>query len=211
MLGMAQEAKVRWQGRLTSIQPRIRLLRSFDERQHTYLGYVLTLTGKLGDQDSVEFQVAIGPEAQAKHEFRVGDEGSGASVPVADEKAEVASWYKTSELGLISRGSEPPPEAGPPYHAVPLKLEEYRARGHRRLDARTYAAKCSTCVWGCKMPTQMIMDHWSRSRGPDNAKWRFETFCYGPEDCSVYKPGPIRKVPGRKPGMVHEDEGSTRG
>jgi hypothetical protein len=170
---------------------------------------MLMLAGNLGEQGGAEFCVAIGPEAQAKHQFRVGDEVSGASVAVSDVKVETAGYYKTSELRVLARATVPPSEAGPPYHIVPPTLEEYRAHGHRRLDARTYAAKCSTCVWGCQMPTQMIIDHWNHSRGPDNVRWRFETFCYGPEDCSFYASGPVRKVPGRK-GMVHEDDGSTR-
>lgn len=33
--------KVAWQGMLTSVQPRIRMLRSFDQRSHAYLGYAL--------------------------------------------------------------------------------------------------------------------------------------------------------------------------
>ena len=66
-----------------------------------------------------------------------------------------------------------------------------------------------TCAWGCMMPTEMIVDHWSRSRGSDNVRPRMETFCYGPEDCTFYRAGAVRKAPGRK-GMVHEDKGSTR-
>ena len=31
--------KLTWQGTLVSVQPRIRLTRSFDERTHSYLGY----------------------------------------------------------------------------------------------------------------------------------------------------------------------------
>ncbi|MFH1355940.1 MAG: hypothetical protein ABII18_02305 [bacterium] len=31
--------KIPWQGRVISAQPRIRLLRSFDESSHSYLGY----------------------------------------------------------------------------------------------------------------------------------------------------------------------------
>lgn len=34
-------AKIEWEGTITSVQPRIRLLRSFDQRYHSYLGYVL--------------------------------------------------------------------------------------------------------------------------------------------------------------------------
>ena len=34
---------------------------------------------------------------------------------------------------------------------------------------------------------------------------RFETFCYGPKSCPLYRAGPTRKVPGRK-GMSWEEE-----
>jgi len=34
---------------------------------------------------------------------------------------------------------------------------------------------------------------------------RFETFCYGPKSCALYRAGPTRKVPGRK-GMSWEEE-----
>ena len=43
-----------WRGIVTSVQPRIRLTRSFDERQHTYLGYLLLVDGVVGD-DRREF------------------------------------------------------------------------------------------------------------------------------------------------------------
>jgi hypothetical protein len=35
--------KVAWQGVIISVQPRIHLLRSFDQRQHNYLGFILRL------------------------------------------------------------------------------------------------------------------------------------------------------------------------
>ena len=37
--------KISWEGVLISIQPRIRLGRSFDQRAHTYLGYALRVRG----------------------------------------------------------------------------------------------------------------------------------------------------------------------
>jgi hypothetical protein len=40
--------KVAWSGRLVGVQPRIRLLRSFDQRQHSYQGYVLRVEGMGG-------------------------------------------------------------------------------------------------------------------------------------------------------------------
>ena len=83
---------------------------------------------------------------------------------------------------------------------ISVDLDTYRWRGHRRLSARTYKSKCSSCVWGCRMPVTMIVDHWQ----PSNKRYRFETFCYGPKSCSYYNPGPQRTVPGRK-GMIWEE------
>lgn len=40
-------SKISFNGVLTSVQPRIRLTRSFDEPSHTYLGYVLRVRGSL--------------------------------------------------------------------------------------------------------------------------------------------------------------------
>lgn len=109
-------------------------------------------------------------------------------------------YYKASVLKLLAR-----PETGtatpPPCQGVPPTLEEYRQRGHRRLDARTYAARCLACIWGCRMPVEIILDKWN----PDIRQHRFETFCYGPKSCPVYRAGPTRKVPGRK-GMQWEEE-----
>jgi len=74
-------------------------------------------------------------------------------------------------------------------------------RGVRLLAAKTYTAKCATCIWGCEMAVEMVVDHWNPSVRRD----RRETFCYGPKSCSLHKAGPTRKVPGRK-GMSWEEE-----
>jgi len=207
----ASQGKVAWRGRVVSVQSRIRLLRSFDERTHSYLGYVLGIEGTLGIREAISFRIALGEGANEKHRFRVGDEISGVSVPVADPELESAGYYKTSALVVRARtNDDTPPDPVPPYHDPAPPLALYRARGHRRLDPSTYAAKCSTCVWGCRMPVEMVIDHWNRSRSRDNVRRRMETFCYGPEDCPAYRAGPVRRVPGRK-GMVHEDDGDSRG
>ena len=39
--------KLAWKGEVTSVQPRIRLLRSFDERSHSYLGLMLRVQGAI--------------------------------------------------------------------------------------------------------------------------------------------------------------------
>jgi hypothetical protein len=201
--------KVSWSGRLISIQPRIRLLRSFDERGHSYLGYCLTLDGIIDDQTR-EFSIGIGKVAQQKHQFRVGDEISGNSVPVADARREPVEFYRTSKLRVLRRGSEEQ-EKPPPWHGVPPDLETYRWRGHRRLSARTYNSKCKNCIWGCRMAVEMIIDPWN-----PGVRYRFETFCYGPKSCQHYKAGPTRMVPGRKgmrweePDWVDEQETAHR-
>ena len=41
------DTKSTFKGRIISIQPRIRLMRSFDEASHTYLGYAITVMVKL--------------------------------------------------------------------------------------------------------------------------------------------------------------------
>ena len=78
---------------------------------------------------------------------------------------------------------------------------------------RSFDAKCGTCIWGCPMPVEMIIDHWNSSQ----KRYRFETFCYGPKSFAFYRAGPTRKVPGRK-GMsctkedwVDEDATAYRG
>jgi len=195
----AAMTKVAWSGEILGVQPRIDLLRSFDQRQHSYLGYLLLLRGEAGGQRR-EFSVRIGPGAQAKHGFRAGDSVSGAAHPVVDPEREVADFYKTSALKLVNRaqGTAAP---GPPWHGVAPALAVYRERGHRRLDARTYAASCGTCQWGSRMPVEMIIDQWK----PQMREYRFEASCYGPKSCALYRAGPTRKVAGRK-GMSWEEE-----
>jgi hypothetical protein len=193
------DAKLDWEGTLLSIQPRIRLTRSFDQRSHSYLGYVLRVRGTLADE-ARDFVVALGQGAQQKHQLRAGDRVSGKAEHVVDTRAETADLYKVSGLEVIARegGATPDP---PPFLGVAPALEVYRGRGHRRLAAKTYATKCSTCIWGCEMAVEMIVDHWK----PSMRRYRTETFCYGPKSCPLYKAGPTRKVPGRK-GMSWEEE-----
>ena len=86
-------------------------------------------------------------------------------------------------------------------HSLPPDLQTYRSRGHRRLDARTFESKCLQCIWGCRMPVEMIVDQWN----PSLKRYRYETFCYGPKSCAFYRAGAKRKVPGRQ-GMTYTEE-----
>jgi len=205
-------SKLIFKGIILSVQPRVRMIRSFDERSHNYLGYALLIKGVIdyverefpdrAEQDnSVKiFSVGIGKAAQEKHQFCAGDEVSGECVSVADERLEPVEFYKVSKLKKTGRNtiqSHNPP----PWEGVPPDLEVYRERGHRRLAARTYDSKCTTCIWGSRMPVEIIIDNWN----PGKRKYRFETFCYGPLSCKLYKSGPTRNVEGRN-GMVYEEE-----
>jgi hypothetical protein len=186
-------------GKITSIQPRIRLTRSFDEASHTYLGYAIRLEGELGNQQTI-FSIGIGKAAQAKFNFKVNDIISGECLPVPDPDMEPVAYYKVSKLAKGAEGEQGSTSA--PWELVPPELGVYRERGHRRLAARTYDVKCSSCMWGCRMPVEIIVDNWN-PRG--RKKYRFETFCYGPLSCKLYKAGPNRKVEGRN-GMVYVEE-----
>lgn len=203
--------KIPWRGVLTSVQPRIRLTRSFDQLNHTYQGYVLEVQGVI-DEDQRAFSVAIGEGAHAKHQFQVGDSVSGLGVAVAEPRLETAELYKVSKLRVIQRVNDSVRSMAP-WHGIPPDLPTYRERGHRRLATRTYGGTCRSCLWGCRMAVEMIIDHWN----PSQVRYRTETFCYGPLSCPVYRPGPRRSVPGRKgmtweePDWVDEDATSHRG
>lgn len=190
--------KLSFKGTILSIQPRIRLIRSFDESSHSYLGYAKKITGTI-EGDDRDFSIGIGKAAHEKHRFKVNDIISGVCALVADERLEPIEYYKVSKLKKLFEADVI--KEGPPWETIPPDLETYRSRGHRRLAARTYDTNCSTCIWGCRMPMEIIIDNWNTSK----KKYRFETFCYGPLSCKLYKPGPNRKVEGRN-GMMYVEE-----
>ena len=191
--------KIEWSGVLVSVQPRIRLSRSFDQRSHMYLGYALRVRGRIGSE-AREFLVGVGEGAHAKHNFRAGDLVSADALPVADPRLETVEFYKVSDL-KVTIGEVKDEAQPPPWRGVPPPLPIYRERGHRRLAARTYEGKCTNCIWGCQMAVEMIIDQWN----PSQRRYRTETFCYGPRSCPFYRSGPARKVPGRR-GMTYTEE-----
>jgi len=201
-----QQTKQAFAGTITAVKARIRLWRSFDQISHSYLGYVLVLDGCLDGRPVGELRIAIGPKAHEKGQFRSGDRVEGMAVPVADAETEWATHYKVSGLTLLARGPAEQDAPANPDGGVAPPLPEYRERGHRRLDRRTYTAKCGCCPFGLAMATEIIIDQWNPSR----KKWRFETHCYGPRDCPRYRSGRPYRVPGRSPGMVWVDDDVER-
>lgn len=97
-------AKHTIKGTIISIQPRIRLTRSFDEASHTYLGYAITLEGELNNTNII-FSIGVGKAAHAKHQFKVNDTISGECVPVPDPDTEPTEYYKVSKHKLITRSA----------------------------------------------------------------------------------------------------------
>jgi hypothetical protein len=120
-------------------------MRSFDQRNHGYLGYMMTIRGEIAGV-AREFSVGIGKVAHAKHAFRAGDEATGKAVAVADPQLEPADYYKASALKLLTRpvpaAATPPPWLGAPPPRVSRRPHAQGARparhavGGRRLGGR---------------------------------------------------------------------------
>lgn len=181
--------KVPWSGTIVGVQPRIRLMRSFDQSSHTYQGYVLRMQGEVGG-DERSFVVALGKGAQGRHGPMVGDVLCGVGEAVTVPETEVADLYKVSQVRVERRGSTEG-SFPPPWRGTPPPLEVYRSRGHRRLDAERFGAACTSCMWGCEMAVEIIIDQWN----PSNARWRRETFCYGPSRARSTRRGPSVRCP----------------
>jgi len=106
--------KIEWSGRIVAVQPHIRLMRSSDERHHSYQDFVLRMDGTCAGE-SGEFIIAIGKAAHQKHQFRVGMEVCGLSNPFPDPRMEMSGFYKTSGLNIMKKvenGSPPGPHGG---------------------------------------------------------------------------------------------------
>ena len=181
-----------------SVQPRIRLNRTFDERSHNYMGYALRLDGIVSGEKTI-FWLGVGKTSHEKFQFQRGMSAEGHAHPVADHRMECVDYYKMSGIKIVAINDSA--REAPPWQGIPPELAIYRERGHRRLSAKTYESKCVKCIWGCKMPVVITLDQWSR----DKVKHRMETFCYGPKSCRLYRAGATRKVPGRN-GMSWEEE-----
>ena len=119
------EAQITWSGVVVSIQPRIRLTRSFDQRSHSYLGYVVQLDG-VADGERRTVSIAITEAAHAKHRIQVGDALSGTGEPVADPSTETAELYKIRGFKVLSR-SVAPSDGPPPWRGTPPDLAVYRS------------------------------------------------------------------------------------
>jgi len=152
--------KIPWSGRLVSIQPRILLLRSFDQRHHSYQGYVLRVNGTWEDQTG-EFLIAVGQGAHEKHRLKAGMELSGQSVPVDAPRMETAGFYKTSGLKVVRDV-----EGGPLCSRKEDSRQDHRLRFragtylHRRSRFRLPCRKSrrSMALWSTILPQHLHSD-----------------------------------------------------
>jgi hypothetical protein len=89
----------------------------------------------------------------------------------------------------------------PPWHGVPPPLEVYREGSSAACRANVRREMLQLHL-GMPDAGRDIIDQWNPSR----RRHRTEIFCYGPLSCRLYKAGPARSVPGRRPGMSYTEE-----
>lgn len=71
------QEKTKFEGTVTAVKPRIRLIRSFDQVNHAYLGYTLVMDSMVDGKEWKDLRVAVGQKAHEKNCFRLGDCVSG--------------------------------------------------------------------------------------------------------------------------------------
>ena len=163
---MAEQEKIKFSGMVRSVQPRSNVWRyRLDNRSHSMNGYNVFIKGVAEDEER-NFAVAISEKQQEKWRFHIGDEISGTDMVGMVNEDTVSPW--TGEVPALS---------------------VYDWRGCRMLDGKTYRGKCFTCKWAC-MANVTIEYDWGVSQ-----KYRFESFCYGPKNCKLYRMGRPRAVP----------------
>lgn len=102
---------------------------------------------------------------------------------------EYADYYRAGALKKQSATENVDENSKSPWMGEVPELSVYDWRGCRMLDTRTYKGKCFTCKWAC-MANVTIEYDWGNTQ-----KFRFESFCYGPKNCKLYKMGKPRAVP----------------
>lgn len=188
MEGQVQE-KIKFTGYIISVQPRSNVWRyRLDNRTHSMTGYNLFMVGRAAGEER-QFSVAISEKQQGKLRFHIGDEVSGTAWTKKYAKWEYADYYRAGSLKKLASSLLVDENKVPPWIGEVPELAVYDWRGCRMLDTRSYKGKCFTCKWAC-MANVTIEYNWGVSQ-----KFRFESFCYGPKNCKLYKMGKPRAVP----------------
>jgi hypothetical protein len=169
-----------------------------DNRTHYHRGYNIFLDGEANGINT-PFSVAISEKQQQKLVFRIGDKIKGTAWSKMYDVSDYADYYRAGNLKIIKR-AEQNEAAPPPYLIKPPDMATYEWRGARMLSQSSYKGKCFQCAWAT-MSAVEIEYNWGVSK-----KYRFESFCYGPKSCKLYKMGKARSVP-YKGDMPSYDEG----
>ena len=181
--------KISFRGIIRSVQPRSNVWRyRLDNRTHSLTGFNLFLRGT-ADGEERDFTVAISGKQQDAHHFHIGDEISGTAWTKMYPQLEYADYYRAGALKKISEADVIDEDSREPWLGETPGLKEYDWRGCRMLDKRCWSGKCFRCKWAA-MANVAIEYNWGKSQ-----KHRFESFCYGPKSCSLYKMGKARAVP----------------
>jgi hypothetical protein len=148
-----------------------------------------------------EFLIGVGQRAHNETPFSNRERGISDALPIPDPRLETVEFYKVSKLkvGLPGAKDEPPLS---PWRGVPPPL-----CGVPR------ARSSATCR--ANLPREVLELHLGMSdasrddhnqSNPSRRRYRTETFCYGPRSCRLYRAGPMRTAPGRRPGMIYTEE-----
>jgi hypothetical protein len=190
--------KIEWRGTIVSVQPRTTVWRyRLDNRTHHHRGYNLFLDGEV-QGIKAQFSVAISEKQQEKLDFRIGDEAKGTAWTKMYDVSDFADFYRAGSLRITNK-AEQGKTTPPPYLIEPPDMATYEWRGARMLSASNYKGKCFQCVWAT-MSAVEIEFNWGVSK-----KYRFESFCYGPKSCKLYKMGKPRAVPYKGDGSTFDE------
>ncbi|MBR2836349.1 MAG: hypothetical protein IKE43_11675 [Coriobacteriales bacterium] len=193
------QEKINFSGVIRSVQPRSNVWRyKLYNRTHSTTGYNVFLIGTANGTEC-EFAVAISEKQQEKMRFHIGDEISGTAWTKKYAKWEYADYYRAGSLKKILATKDLGEETASPWKDEVPPLSVYNWRGCRMLDTRSYKGKCFTCKWAC-MANVTIEYNWGVSQ-----KFRFESFCYGPKNCKLYKMGKPRAVPYKDCGSDYDE------
>ena len=182
--------KIVWKGTILSIQPRTRVWRYVtDNRTHYLIGYNLFLDGSV-NSESGQFAVAISEKQQQSDEFRIGDRVQGTAWTKQYPEREFADYYRAGSLKRIGNAVDSMKTCPPPWRISLPDMQTYENRGARMLSQSLWKTKCFQCIWANMANVEIIWDFDRKI-----SKYRFESFCYGPKSCKLYKMGRPRAVP----------------
>jgi hypothetical protein len=194
--------KINWSGIIISIQPRTNVWRyRVDNRTHSHTGYNLFLDG-IADSLRSQFAVAISEKQQQTSGFRIGDEASGTGWTKKYPQWEYADCYRAGALKRTKPNTASADESdAPPWTGDLPDMSTYEWRGCRVLSKACWKGKCFKCKWAT-MANVTIEYDWGVKQ-----KWRFESFCYGPKSCKLYKRGADPMVPYKDCGSNPDSHG----